>query len=130
MRSTKCIVITCNIYLTLLYTYVSLTLTAKSFIELVHYLFKLPDVTSFLSQRICQDPLEKFFGCQRQRGGTHDNPNVQEFLNNTQALRVINTMNKGPIRGNCRGSKQDTAEGVENEPLPKRHAIRKQKHVL
>ena len=29
--------------------------------ELVHYLFSLPDVECFLSQRICQDPLERFF---------------------------------------------------------------------
>ena len=60
-------------------------------------------VTSFLSQRICQDPLENFFGCQRQRGGVHDNPNVQEFVKNTQALRVINSFCKGPSQGNCRG---------------------------
>ena len=37
-----------------------LYLTAKSFVELVQYLFKQPKVTSFLSQRICQDPLENF----------------------------------------------------------------------
>jgi hypothetical protein len=26
----------------------------------------------------CQDPLEKFFGCLRQRGSSHENPNVYE----------------------------------------------------
>ena len=35
---------------------------------------------------LCQDPLESFFGCQRERGGTSDNPNVAEFCSNTQAL--------------------------------------------
>ncbi len=79
-----------------------LSFAGKWFIELVHYLFKIPDVQSFLSQRICQDPLENFFGCQRQRGGVHD-PNVEEFTKNTQALRVINSFCKGPARGNCRG---------------------------
>ena len=39
-----------------------------SFVELVKYLFTIPDVTSFLSEKLCQDPLEKFFGSQRQRG--------------------------------------------------------------
>ena len=29
-----------------------------------------------LSERLCQDPLELFFGCQRQCGGTHENPTV------------------------------------------------------
>ena len=74
--------------------------------ELVHYLFSLPDVECFLSQRICKDPLEHFFGCQRQRGGVHDNLNAQEFFKNTQALRVINSVARAPKRGNCRGQKK------------------------
>ena len=94
---------------------------AKSFVELVRHLFTVPGVKTFLSQRICQDPLEKFFGCQRQRGGTHDNPNVSEFLHNTQALRVINSSCKDPARGNCRGgSKRGLDLEQENRPLPKR----------
>ena len=62
----------------------------KAFVELVKYLFTIPGVKVFLSERISQDPIEKFFGCQRQRGRVNENPNVQEFLKNTQALRVIN----------------------------------------
>ena len=54
----------------------------------------MPDVKSFLSQRICQDPLERFFGCQRQQGGVHDNPNAWEFMKNTQALCVIRSIAK------------------------------------
>ena len=64
--------------------------SVHSFVELVQYLFSLPDVSLFLSNRLCQVPLEKFFGEQRQRGRVNENPNV-EFLRNTQALRVINT---------------------------------------
>ena len=95
--------------------------SGKSFVELVRYLFTIPDVKSFLSQRICQDPLECFFGCQRQRGGVHDNPNVQEFTKNTQALRVINSMSKGPSKGNWCGGHEDKDTEKENhvEPLPK-----------
>ena len=44
-----------------------------------------------MSNMICQDPIEKFFGQQRQRGGAHENPTVAEFIKNTQALHVINT---------------------------------------
>ena len=102
----------------ILYTY--MFITAKSFLELVKYLFGQPNVTSFLSQRTCQDPLENFFGCQRQRGGTHDNPNVQEFIHNTQALRVINSFCKGPARGNCRGSTAALDKENDGGPLPKR----------
>ena len=55
----------------------------KSFIDLVK-------VTAFLSERVSQDPLENFFGLQRQRGRVNENPNVAEFCKNTQTLRVIN----------------------------------------
>ena len=54
-------------------------ITVKSLLELIPYLFSIPGVKVFLSERLCQDPLEQFFGCQRQRGGTHENPTVQEF---------------------------------------------------
>ena len=35
-----------------------------SFVELVRYLFTIPGITCFLSERLSQDPLEKLFGCQ------------------------------------------------------------------
>ena len=47
--------------------------TGKSFVELVRYLFTMEDVNFFQSQRICQDPLERFFGCQLQSRAVHDN---------------------------------------------------------
>ena len=90
---------------------------AHSFIELVEHLFSRPEIRGknigFLSNRLCQDPLENFFGAQRQRGATCDNPSVSEFLTNTQALRVVNSFCSGPVRGNCRGVIQSgkTAEG-------------------
>ena len=55
----------------------------SSFVELLQFIFKIPGVTSFLTEKLCQDPLEKFFGNQRQRGGTSDNPSVKEFCKNT-----------------------------------------------
>jgi len=63
-------------------TYCSLS-PVKSFTELVPQLFAIPGVKVFLSERINQDPLEKFFGCQRQRGGWNENPTVAEFYKNT-----------------------------------------------
>ena len=76
-------------------------------------------VESFLSNNICQDPLEKFFGQQRQRGGAHENPNVAEFIKNTQALRVINSTCAG-IKGNCRGSNNNKRKLF---PIEKENAI-------
>lgn len=73
-------------------------------------------------QRICQDPLERFFGCQRQRGGVHDNPNCSEFMKNTQALRVINGL-QAPSKGNCRGGDIDSCKENWCTKLPKRKRL-------
>ena len=74
----------------------------NSFIEMVTYFFTIPGVQYFLSAKVCQDPLERFFGCQRQRGGTHDNPNALEFYRNTQALKVASSFCRPSTKGNCR----------------------------
>lgn len=81
-------------------------------------------MTFFLSERLSQDPLENFFGCQRQRGRTGENPNAQQFCKNTQALRVINSVCGNITKGNCRGRKQHI-DMQDNKPLPKRRRIRK-----
>ena len=84
-------------------------LTAFSFIEFIPFLFLMPEVKdnklAFFSNNLCQDPLENYFGCQRQHGGCHDNPTVNDLQNNTQSLRVANSLCYGPVKGNCRGSK-------------------------
>ena len=102
------------------------THSVNSFIELVQYVFTLEGVESFLSQRIGQDPHENFFGCQRQRGATSDNPNVSEFQKNLQTIRIVDTMCRPSVRGNCRGVKtQNPIDPNENTPLQKRKCKRK-----
>ena len=87
----------------------------------MEYIFTIPGVEYFFSEQLCQDPLEKFFGCQRQRGKSNENPNVQQFCSNTQALRVINGTCANVSKGNCRGNKAKIDWEQENCPLPKRH---------
>ena len=97
-----------------------------SFIEITKLAFTIPGVEVFLSERLSQDPLEKFFGCQRQRGGTSENPSTSEFCKNTQALRVIGSMCRDVPRGNCRGNKRALQLDVKNNtPLPKRRRAHK-----
>lgn len=96
------------------------TFIVWSFVELVPFIFKIPGVNSFLSERISQDPLEKYFGCQCQKGGTNTNPNLATFLKNNQTLRVVNTVAGDVPRGNCRGRKSQINVEDENAPLPKR----------
>lgn len=104
----------------------------KSFVEFIKFIFTLPDVKehklAFLSNNLCQDPQDIFFGCQRQRGGMNDNPTVQDYYTNTQALRVVNSFCQGTIiRGNCRGTREDTDKVTEKHctPLPRRTRKRK-----
>ena len=95
-----------------------------AFIDFIEEIFTMKDVNdnklAFLSNKLCQDPLENFFGCQRQRGGTSDNPTLHEFYNNTQALRVVDSFCRGPIKGNCRGVKSTGISQFDSSPLPKR----------
>ena len=93
---------------------------------MVNYLFSQLQVKCFLSEKIGQDPLEKFFGVQRQRGRVNENPSMHEFCQNTQALRVINSVCLNVKKGNVRGNKSDIDDVViSDEPLVKRP--RKQK---
>jgi hypothetical protein len=85
----------------------------------VEFVFTIPGVHVFLSGKLSQDALEKFFGQQRQRGRANKNPNVMEFIRNTQALRVVNGICRN-IRGNCRGSNNEAISIYTSEPLPKR----------
>ena len=91
----------------------------KSFVKIVEYLFSVPGVKSFMSSQLSQDPLEKFFGCQRHWGKSSENPNVYEFYKNTQALRVINSVCGNVPRGNCRGSNHTIDWQAESKQLPK-----------
>ena len=92
----------------------------KAFVELVQYLFTIPGVKVFLSEKVSQDPIEKFFGCQRQRGRVNENPNAQKFMKNTQALRVINGMCPNVARGNCRGNTGQQTLHKRSRPRPKK----------
>jgi hypothetical protein len=91
----------------------------QSFTELVQFIFTIPGVKIFLSSRLSQDPLEKFFGQQRQRGRVNENPDVMDFVKNTQALRIINGVCKN-VRGNCRGGSNEDINDYDKGPLPKR----------
>lgn len=92
--------------------------------ELVEYIFTIPGVTCFLSERLSQDLLENYFGCQRQRGKSNENPNVHQFCSNSQALRVINGTCATVSKGNCRGRKNIINWEQENRPLSKRRKVK------
>jgi len=52
------------------------------------YLLKIDGAKFLLCERFTQDPVESFFGQQRQKGGGSENPTVRQFTYNTSSLRV------------------------------------------
>ena len=100
--------------------------TVKSVVELVRYsLDTIPGVKFVLTEHLCQDPLEAFFGRQRMSCGRNDNPSVQTFLQNTTSLRVQGSASMNPFRGNTRRGKRKRDIVVDDTPLPKRKQQRK-----
>ena len=62
---------------------------------------------------------------QRQHGGHHDNPTVQDFIYGTQSLRIQGSLAKDPIRGNCSRLNTQDKEGdfIDKGPLPKDSSV-------
>ena len=99
----------------------------SSFVELVPIILSQPGVEYFLSEKICQDPLEKFFGCLRQRGRVNDNPMLNEVFKGAQGLRVIGDVNVKAIAGNCRGKRSADDAVLDNSSKLHLHKRRKSK---
>ena len=83
--------------------------------------------SSVLTERFQQDPLQEYFGNQRQRGRRSDNPDALQFAYNDRALDV--QQNIVPIKsGNVGGRNYKTKSNwidIINEPLPKKANKRK-----
>ena len=90
--------------------------TVHAFIEMVKFFVTILDVKVISSNRFSQDPLENIFS-QQHRGRVNENPNSHDFINNTQALRVINNVCSN-VKENCRGSEENSP--FHRAPLPKR----------
>ena len=103
------------------------TIIIVSSLELLPTVLAIPGVKLFLSDKINQDPLEKFFGRLRQHGRANQNPTVAEALKNTQTLRVVDSVWVDDLTGsNCRGRKRKSKflETEDCKPLPKRRKRR------
>lgn len=68
-------------------------------------------VKVFLSEKISQDPIEKFFGRQHQRGRVNENPNAQEFMKKhlgpTHDQWDVSNVTHGNCLGNTEQQKLD-----------------------
>ena len=50
---------------------------------------QISGISCFLSNRIRQDCLKKYFGMQRQCGGTNDNRTIRDFTKNSDTLHLV-----------------------------------------
>ena len=71
-----------------------------------------------LKERLCQDPVEEFFGKQRQLGRRSDNPGINQFGYNSNAIRIERSISCQI--GNTRGRKDRKRSWVHvtDEKLP------------
>ena len=67
-------------------TYKGFKITVNSIIEAVQFLLR-HEVSYVLTEHFCQDPLENYFGHQRSLGAGKDNPSLQDFGFNDNAIR-------------------------------------------
>ncbi|CAI6343939.1 unnamed protein product [Macrosiphum euphorbiae] len=78
----------------------SLRVTLHSTIDLSMYLLEKCGFEYVLTGKMCQDPLEKFFGIIRQAAGPNDHPTTPTFLHLYKILSVYSVL-KPPKYGNC-----------------------------
>ena len=90
-----------------------------SFTEMAPLLLKLNGAQFLYSERFCQDDLEEFFGKQRARGRRSDNPTVQQFMYNTQAIVTGKSLAQGRC-SNLRKRKVTHSMEELSAPLKKR----------
>ena len=95
-------------------TYEGLKISVNSIIELIKFLLQ-HQIKYVLTARFNQDCLENYFGRQRSSGARKDNPSVQDFGFNDNAIRNQKVFR--PISGNVRGIDETRIE-FSDEMVP------------
>ena len=94
--------------------------TVHSLNDLVPFLLSHEGIEYILTERFNQDSLEGFFGKQRLRGCRNDNPSVNQFLENTQAIVVQKSLAYGGSSNIAKKRKSTVSLSPLSRPLPKR----------
>ena len=109
-----------------MFTAITYFILVKSFTEVGPLLLQKGGVNYLLREIFSQDPLERYFSRQRHRGGSCDNPHVNQVLHNALSLlqqketyRDLQTMNI-----------EMEDESVLSQPLPKRRKVQSLAHEL
>ena len=81
-------------------THEGFQLTIYSVIEATQFLLQ-EGMEFVLTERFCHDSLEEYFGHQRKLGRRNDNPDIQAFGYNNNAIRIQRQVSC--LSGNTRG---------------------------
>ena len=82
-------------------TYEGFNITVDSAIEVVRFLLE-EGMEFVLTERFCQDPVEEYFGKQRQLGRS-DNPDIDQFGYNSNIIGIERSISC--YSGNTKGRK-------------------------
>ena len=91
-------------------TYKGIKITVNSMIELTKFLI-VHKVSYVLTERLCQDPLENYFGKQRRSGARKDNSSLYDFGYNDNTIRnqkVFKPITSGNVRAEDENFEIDT----------------------
>ena len=104
-------------------TYEGFSITVHSAIEVVRFLLE-EGMEFVLTERFCQDPVEEYFGKQRQLGRRSDNPDIHQFGYNSNTIRIERSISCQS--GNTKGRKdtKKSWEQVTDAKLPCRKKIK------
>lgn len=94
-------------------------ISVKSFCELGPNLIKSTGCY-LLSEVFCQDPVERYFSRQRNRGGGNDNPTVEQFQKNANILFQKKQLHWDLKSANVQPGEPSAEASTAMQPLAKR----------
>ena len=100
-------------------TYEGFQITVNAVIEICKFLLQ-EGMEYVLTERLCQDPVEEYFGRQRKLGRRNDNPDIRTFgysdnTNRVQRKISCNSGNTGGRQDKCRAWDQVTDDRLPCE---------------
>ena len=77
-----------------------------SFVDLVQEVLQEPGVEYFLSEKLCQDPLEEHFSKQHGAGGANRNMGVADYASQELKILVAGSQMVASAKGNSKNYKR------------------------
>ena len=100
-------------------TFEGIKISIYSMMALIKFLLGA-GVKFVLTNHFCQDPVEQYFGKQREIGRRSDNPTIYTFGYNDNKIRMYRSSSQILRNTSGKTSTQKRAQAVDNTPLPRR----------